>query len=351
MAEDWLKLYRKLAESDLWLREKFTRGQAWIDLLLLARWKAGYVRVRGIRVDLEPGQLAWSEVELAKRWQWDRKKVRKFLQELENEEQQIEQQKNNVTTIISIRNWGKYQEGGTAEGTAETTANATAEGTAEGTADLYISPAKASFEGPKKGKKDKKGKKGTEEEGGEVVSTPSPENDSGSELASLSSDSLLEHFQNPTVQNLVEKSLDLIASTRRTGKVAESVKHRFVSQLLQFEEWKIGTAITKYIEGEYWLDGKAECYLLGILRNISARDYREVVGRLQNKGSKGEREPPAQDIQPTTWAQAESAERRTMAQWLLEEKDKGGDDAEQETFEARTDQALDSVSGCEARSG
>jgi hypothetical protein len=189
-----------------------------------------------------------------------------------------------------------------------------------------------------------------EEEGGEVVSTPSPENDTEYELAFQDSGSLLEHFQNPTVQSLVEKSLDLIASTRQTGKVAESVKYRFVNQLLQFEEWKIGTAITKYIEGEYWLDNKGERYLLGILRNVSARDYREVIGKLQQE-SQGEREPPVQNIQPTTWAQAESAERRTMAQWLLEEKDKGGDDAKQENFEAGNNQALDSVSGCEARSG
>jgi len=189
-----------------------------------------------------------------------------------------------------------------------------------------------------------------EEEGGEVAAAPSPENDSA-ELAFQDSSSLLEHFQNPTVQSLVEKSLDLIASTRQTGKVAESVKHRFVSQLLQFEEWKIGTAITKYIEGEYWLDNKGERYLIGILRNVSARDYREVVGKLQQQRGQGEREPPAQNIQPTTWAQAESAERRTMAQWLLEEKDKGGEDAEQEGFEAGADQALDSIPRCEARSG
>lgn len=161
MAEDWLKLYRRLKDSDLWLAEPFTRGQAWLDLLMLAKWKAGYVRIRGIRVDLEPGQLAWSEVELAKRWQWGRKKVRRFLQELEHEGQQIEQQKNNVTTIIYIKNWDKYQAGATAERTADDTASDTANDTAEGTADFYISPVKASFEGPKKGKK---GKKEQEEE-------------------------------------------------------------------------------------------------------------------------------------------------------------------------------------------
>ena len=187
------------------------------------------------------------------------------------------------------------------------------------------------------------------EEGGEEAAAPSPENDC-SDLTHQDSTSLLKSFQNPTVQSLVEKSLDLIASTRQTGKVAESVRTRFVRQLLQFEEWKIGTAITKYIEGEYWLDNKAERYLLGILRNVSARDYREVVGKVQQKKGQGEREPPEQSIQPTTWAQAESAERRTMAQWLLEQ-DKGGEDAEQENSEARIDQALDSISGCEARSG
>lgn len=146
----WFKLYRKLKDSDLWLAEPFTRGQAWVDLLILARFQGGSVRVRGVKVDVKRGQLAWSEVELSKRWQWSRGKVRRFLNEMEME-QQIEQQKTNVTTLITIINFDKYQGGSTADDTASDTAS----DTANGTADFQNHLESVNNSGPKNGKNDK----------------------------------------------------------------------------------------------------------------------------------------------------------------------------------------------------
>jgi hypothetical protein len=45
---------------------------------------------------------------MSTRWKWSRTRVRNFLKTLEKE-QQIEQQKTTVTTIISILNYEKYQ--------------------------------------------------------------------------------------------------------------------------------------------------------------------------------------------------------------------------------------------------
>jgi len=116
----WIKIWRQVMDTDLWLEEKFTRGQAWIDLLMLANHQDGFVRVRGVKVEVKRGQIALSEVELAKRWKWSRGKVRRFCSELESKTvQQIEQQKNNVTTLISIINYEKYQGNGTADSTAD----------------------------------------------------------------------------------------------------------------------------------------------------------------------------------------------------------------------------------------
>jgi hypothetical protein len=117
----WIKLYRKLIDSNLWLAEPFTRGQAWVDMIALANHDDGYIRVRGIRIDIRRGQLAWSELSLAARWKWSRNKVRKWLEELEKKEQQIEQQKNRVTTLISIVNYESYQGQGTTDETTEGT--------------------------------------------------------------------------------------------------------------------------------------------------------------------------------------------------------------------------------------
>ena len=109
MNEGWVKIHRSLLDNDLWLSESFTRGQAWIDIICLANHAASYFYVRGVKIDLQRGQLGWSEPRLADRWKWSRTKLRKFLNDLQKE-QQIIQQKNNVTQVITIINYEKYQE-------------------------------------------------------------------------------------------------------------------------------------------------------------------------------------------------------------------------------------------------
>jgi len=107
--EGWFKTHRKLLDSPMWLSEPFTRGQAWIDLIGLASHIDTYFFVRGNKVDVRRGQIAWSEPKLALRWQWSRTKLRAFLNMLEKE-QQIIQQKNNVTQVITVVNYKIYQE-------------------------------------------------------------------------------------------------------------------------------------------------------------------------------------------------------------------------------------------------
>jgi len=104
----WVSVYRSLASSPLWLSETFTKGQAWIDLLLLANHSEGFIRVRGNKVTLKRGQCGWSASKLAKRWDWSTGKVIRFLKELE-EEKQIVIEASKPTTIITICNYSKYQ--------------------------------------------------------------------------------------------------------------------------------------------------------------------------------------------------------------------------------------------------
>jgi hypothetical protein len=98
-----------------------------MDLVSLANYKPGYIRKRGIQVEIPRGGVGWSEVELAKRWKWSRGKVRRYLGELKTA-QQIEQQTTNVTSWIYIVNYELYQGDGTAEQTADSTTNGTADG-------------------------------------------------------------------------------------------------------------------------------------------------------------------------------------------------------------------------------
>jgi DNA replication protein DnaD len=81
---------------------------AWIDLIFLANWKKSQFCVRGIMIDVPRGSLAYSQESLARRWRWTRFSVRHYLNYLEKS-QQIKQQKSNITTLISIINYSKYQ--------------------------------------------------------------------------------------------------------------------------------------------------------------------------------------------------------------------------------------------------
>ena len=85
----------------LWTADKFTKGQALIDLYRLAQFNAGFVIKRGIIINLKPGQVGWSMESLCKRWKWSIGKVRRFLNYLEKAGH-IELQKTNVSTKITL---------------------------------------------------------------------------------------------------------------------------------------------------------------------------------------------------------------------------------------------------------
>lgn len=36
----WVKLYRKLMDNPIWLEERFTKGQAWVDLIMLSNFES-----------------------------------------------------------------------------------------------------------------------------------------------------------------------------------------------------------------------------------------------------------------------------------------------------------------------
>ncbi len=102
------------------IKEPFTRGQAWVDLLLNANHKDGGFHLRGNYVAVKRGQIAWSERFMAERWQWNREKVRNFLRWLEENHQiltnvpkavpQTVPQKRQIISLIIIKNYTEYQE-------------------------------------------------------------------------------------------------------------------------------------------------------------------------------------------------------------------------------------------------
>ena len=104
----FIALHRKITDNPLYFSERFTRMQAWIDLLLLVSYKKQYVFVRGNKVELNPGQLCCSKSGLARRWKWSRQTVDNYIKLLENENM-IASKSTKLTTVITILKWSEYQ--------------------------------------------------------------------------------------------------------------------------------------------------------------------------------------------------------------------------------------------------
>ena len=97
----WVKISRKILDHKYWLSEPFTRGQAWVDLILTAQWKDDE--------NANAGTVQTTMSALAKRWKWDYFKVMRFLKEMEKNNSIRVQTVNGLCTSILIENWVKYQ--------------------------------------------------------------------------------------------------------------------------------------------------------------------------------------------------------------------------------------------------
>jgi hypothetical protein len=110
----WVQIHRSLLEHDIWLRERFTRGQAWVDLIMLASYADHAVIQGNHSIRVHRGQVLTSQTALAKRWKWDRETVRRFFRLLESLIMcHIETSKATDTgyTLITIVNYDSYQTG------------------------------------------------------------------------------------------------------------------------------------------------------------------------------------------------------------------------------------------------
>ena len=120
----FIKLQREILEHWLWTDKPFSKGQAWIDLLLLAQYKDNNVMVKGKLVKRNRGEVHKSIVSLADRWGWSRPKVKRFLELLEKEKM-ITLHVTANDTALTIEKYSKYQNVRTADVTPHVTTHVT----------------------------------------------------------------------------------------------------------------------------------------------------------------------------------------------------------------------------------
>ncbi|EOU1764237.1 hypothetical protein LTX49_000609 [Clostridium perfringens] len=118
LVEGWLKLYRSIQNHWLWEDKPFSRGQAFVDILLMANHKDNKILFNGELIEIKRGSRITSLRQLSDAWGWSTTKVKKFLELLEKENM-ITVKSDNKKTLVTIENYGVYQEVGNTEETQE----------------------------------------------------------------------------------------------------------------------------------------------------------------------------------------------------------------------------------------
>ncbi len=106
----WISLDRAITKHWLWQSEKFSKAQAWIDLLLWAAHTPNKQLIKGSLINVKRGEQIRSQITLARTWNWDRKTVSRFLKLLEKDGM-IVSRVDHLTSYISICNYDSFQGG------------------------------------------------------------------------------------------------------------------------------------------------------------------------------------------------------------------------------------------------
>lgn len=112
--QGWIKLHRKLLENPVACKDA-DHLAIWIYLLLNATHRDMDAIFQGKRITLSPGQLITGRKSISQQLGVSESKTKRVLLALESDHQ-IDRQRSNKNSLISILNWDKYQEGGRQNG-------------------------------------------------------------------------------------------------------------------------------------------------------------------------------------------------------------------------------------------
>lgn len=109
MQQGWITLHRKIFDNFLWEDRPFSKGQAWIDLILLANHEDKTTIFDGNVIEVKRSEKITSIRLLSKRWGWSTTKTKKFLEVLQSEKM-LTYKSNSKNTVYSIVNYNDYQD-------------------------------------------------------------------------------------------------------------------------------------------------------------------------------------------------------------------------------------------------
>ncbi len=241
----WICFWRSLLNHPLWTRARFTPGQAWVDLLLSAAHTDHLVPIGTTMVEECRGQLVTSQVKLAARWGWDRETVRRFFRTLERGTMcHIRTSKDTESgyTLVTILNYERFQ--------WDAHQSLLEDPASDAPSDAPSNPASVPHPCP----------------------TPNNGN-KGNKQKEASGLTLAQYLGRlaPEDQEVIRQTVQAIASTRKSGKVAQSVLDSLAKRLDGYPQPVVLQACRTYLAKDYASQGKGEAYLLGIVRGEARR--------------------------------------------------------------------------------
>lgn len=110
MEQGWITIHRKIQENALWLSdEPFDKRSAWIDLILMANHEDKTFLHGNVLTTVKRGSKITSLRKLSLKWKWSIKKVKTFLELLE-ELKMISLNESRKQTTYTIEKYSFYQD-------------------------------------------------------------------------------------------------------------------------------------------------------------------------------------------------------------------------------------------------
>ena len=104
----WVKVHREIQDNWLWKDTPFSRGQAFIDLIMMVNHEDKKIMFNGTLTEVKRGSTITSIRKLSDKWGWSKGKVDHFLKQLQNNET-LTYKKDTKKTVIILENYDLYQ--------------------------------------------------------------------------------------------------------------------------------------------------------------------------------------------------------------------------------------------------
>ena len=227
--DGWVSLHRQIQNHWVWEDKPFSKGQAWIDMLMLANHKDNKFLLGNELMHVKRGSFITSVRKLGERWEWSNKKIVSFLKLLQNDKM-IAYESNTKRTLVTIEKYDFYQcEGDTEETQREH------EGDTQRT----------------------------------QMHTNNNDNNDNNDNKNISLQiSNLRARYSDKQQRIIDDYFSILKHTRKSAKVSDSVVINIYTEWEKHQIEKVIYALHVYIHNPQ-LHDKKENYCYGIMRNTN----------------------------------------------------------------------------------